>query len=48
LTKVSLTDIKVTFVYAEIVYAEIMAIFLLIGGRKKRRNGKLFWIITKV
>ena len=43
MTKVSLTDIKVTF-----VYAEVTAIFLLIGGRKKRRNGKLFWIITKV
>jgi len=33
LTKVSLTDIKVT-----IVYAEVMAIFLLIGGRKKRKR----------
>jgi hypothetical protein len=33
LTKVSLTDIKVT-----IVYAEVMAIFLLIGGRKKKKR----------
>jgi len=38
LTKVSLTDIKVT-----IVYAEVMAIFLLIGGRKKKRERRLFW-----
>jgi len=33
LTKVSLIDIKVT-----IVYAEVMTIFLLIGGRKKKKR----------
>jgi len=38
LTKVSLTDIKVTF-----VYAEVTTIFLLIGGRKKKKRKEVIF-----
>jgi len=42
LTKVSLTDIKVT-----IVYAEVMAIPLLARGREKKIERRLFKIKLK-